>query len=168
MYRAIDVARHIVNYSLESGLGITNLKLQKILYLTQGTFIANGNINGCFSDKIEAWALGPVVPDVYREFKRYAAGTIPEIKTYMIPTNRVWLPKIIKYNDIVQGSDKELIDWTVDKYKDYTASQLIAETHKQKPWKDNYKKGENKVIPLDSIRSYFNEHADEYRFKETG
>ena len=31
-YKAIDVARHIVNYTNEQGKTVSNLKLQKLLY----------------------------------------------------------------------------------------------------------------------------------------
>ena len=37
-YKAIDVARHIVNYTNEQGKTVSNLKLQKLLYFVQGFF----------------------------------------------------------------------------------------------------------------------------------
>lgn len=32
-YDVLEVCRHVINYSNEQGYGISNLKLQKVLYL---------------------------------------------------------------------------------------------------------------------------------------
>ena len=43
---------------------ISNLKLLKLLYYAQGTFLALYG-RPLFNESIEAWLHGPVVPDVY-------------------------------------------------------------------------------------------------------
>ena len=61
-------AAEIADYFLslqdeEAGDGISNLKLQKLLYYGQGCFIALcGPENPLFHEKIYAWDLGPVIP----------------------------------------------------------------------------------------------------------
>ena len=78
MYDAIDVSRYVINYSNQHEYGISNLKLQKILYFIQAYFLMSTlNHTACFQDVIEAWDFGPVVPSVYHEFKQYGAGDIP-------------------------------------------------------------------------------------------
>ena len=79
-YKAIDVARHIVNYTNEQGKTVSNLKLQKLLYFVQGFFLALLD-RPCFSDEIEAWDFGPVVPVVYRNFKEFGSNSIPKVTT---------------------------------------------------------------------------------------
>lgn len=51
------------------------LKLQKLLYLSQGFSFAFYD-EELFSDEIEAWVHGPVVPNVYREYKHYQYNPI--------------------------------------------------------------------------------------------
>ena len=68
MYSAVDVARYIIWYCKRQGYSISNLKLQKILYFVQAEFLVNTG-KPCFSEEIEAWDFGPVVPEVYHEFK---------------------------------------------------------------------------------------------------
>ena len=36
----------------------------------------------CFYENIEAWKYGPVVPNVYSEFKMYGSNDIPKILNY--------------------------------------------------------------------------------------
>ena len=40
-YNVLDVCRHVINYSNEHDYGISNLKLQKVLYFIQAYFLTN-------------------------------------------------------------------------------------------------------------------------------
>ena len=63
MYKVLDICRHIINYSDEKGYGISNLKLQKVLYFIQAYFVCfTEKKEPCFEENIEAWEFGPVVP----------------------------------------------------------------------------------------------------------
>lgn len=79
MYKALDVARYIVNKCIDDNLPISNIQLQKILYCIQRECL---QIYGreMFSDEIEAWQFGPVVPEVYYRYCRFGANLI-RIKT---------------------------------------------------------------------------------------
>ena len=70
MYKAIDIAKYIINKSIDFNRPISNLQLQKILYYVQGEYIKV--TKGCklFDEDLEAWAYGPVVPEVYYEFNK--------------------------------------------------------------------------------------------------
>lgn len=156
-YGAIDVSRHIINYSNEKAYGVSNLKLQKLLYFTQAYFlIKTGDI--CFSDRIEAWDLGPVVPVAYREYKLFGSGNIPTI-THVIEkdSENIWNSKVISFADsTILASDKELIDSVVDKFSEYSASDLVGLTHRQLPWIDAYSPHRNNEITREAIEDYFN------------
>jgi len=57
-----DVARYFLTLmSEENGDLISNLKLQKLVYYAQGSSLALWG-NPLFSEKIEAWLHGPVIP----------------------------------------------------------------------------------------------------------
>ena len=77
-YKVLDIARYIINYSNEQQYGISNLKLQKLLYFVQAEFLAfTEKKQPCFQEEIEAWGFGPVVPGVYKEFRQYGSSNSP-------------------------------------------------------------------------------------------
>lgn len=157
-YNVLDVCRHVINYSNEHDYGISNLKLQKVLYFIQAYFlIKKKNHTPCFHEKIEAWDFGPVVPEAYHEYKQYGSGDIPMIESYiMFNEDNVWNSKRIGFDDtIISGEDKKLIDKVVDKFSDYTATDLVSLTHRQSPWIDAYAPYQNNEITINAIREYF-------------
>ena len=159
MYNVLDVCRYIINYSNKKDYGISNLKLQKILYLVQAYFLINEPSKKCFKEKIEAWDFGPVVPEAYREYKQYGSGDIPSIKTYInFDDENIWdSERVIYDDDIICNEDKEMINEVVDEFSDYSATTLVSLTHHQRPWTDAYQPNKNNEITTESIREYFNE-----------
>ena len=79
MYRVIDVAQYIIRRCHLQGRSISNLKLQKILYFVQAQYLVTTG-NKCFSEDIEAWDFGPVVPVAYHYYKAYGSANIPIFK----------------------------------------------------------------------------------------
>lgn len=155
-YDVLDVCRFIINYSNEKDYGISNLKLQKILYFTQAYFLVKTE-KPCFREKIRAWDFGPVVPEAYREYKQYGSGDIPTI-SYVIDFDEddIWNSIVRKYKDnVLSGYDKRMIEDVVDKFADYSATDLVTITHRQAPWKEAYKLGKNSEITLNAIKEYF-------------
>lgn len=59
---AIDVAKYfLILVDREAGDTITELKLQKLMYIAQGIHLALYD-SPLFKEEIEAWQDGPVVP----------------------------------------------------------------------------------------------------------
>lgn len=75
MYSVVDISRYIIHYCKQQGYYISNLKLQKILYFVQAEFLVELHAP-CFSEEIEAWDFGPVVPEVYHEYKHFGSSNI--------------------------------------------------------------------------------------------
>ena len=75
MYDVQDVAEYVITYSEVKDYGISNLKLQKILYLIQAYSLIHTK-KPCFSEDIEAWDFGPVIPEVYRKYKQFGSTDI--------------------------------------------------------------------------------------------
>ncbi|MCI9137543.1 MAG: DUF4065 domain-containing protein [Lachnospiraceae bacterium] len=160
MYPVLDICRYVINYSNEQDYGISNLKLQKILYFIQAYFLINSERKEpCFGEKIEAWDFGPVVPEAYREYKQYGGGDIPTIASYLeFNEETPWETERKKYTDhLIARKDRRLIDEVVNRFSDYTATDLVNLTHNQAPWKDAYVRNQNNEITVDAIRKYFNE-----------
>ncbi len=155
-YKVQDVARYIINYSNNQNYGISNLKLQKLLYFVQAECLAfTKEKKPCFMEEIEAWGFGPVVPCVYQEYKQYGAVNIPSVNFYYVVSDEWELIKK-KYNeDIIAPEDRAIINGVVDGFKDYSASQLVQITHNQLPWYSVYEQGQNNIITKSSIKEYF-------------
>lgn len=150
MYDAMLVAKHIIDYSNSHNCGISNLKLQKVLYFVQAEFlVSKPDHSPCFSDAIEAWDFGPVVPSVYHQYKVYGRASIPSNKTRRIFGYR--------REQEISAEDQRLINNMVDRLKDYSASALVSVTHAQTPWKNAYIHGCNNPISNQSIRDFFEE-----------
>lgn len=157
-YKALDVCRHVINYSNEHDYGISNLKLQKVLYFIQAYFlIEKKDHTPCFDEKIEAWDFGPVVPEAYYEYKQYGSGDIPTIESFIIfDKDNIWNSKKVKFEDtLISDTDKSLINKVVDKFADYSATDLVSLTHRQSPWIDAYTPYRNNEIAVETLKEYF-------------
>ena len=159
-YEARDVSHYIIVYSNNKDYGVSNLKLQKLLYFIQAYFLAN-DYPPCFYEKIEAWSFGPVVPEVYREYKQYGAMDIPTSDYYFkIDENNIWDSHRVYYKDIIAEQDKFIIREIVDRFADYAATDLVTITHEQRPWIEAFSKGRNSEITTEAIKNYFKEEKE--------
>lgn len=159
MYNVSDICRYVINYSNKMGYGISNLKLQKVLYFIQAYFLINApDRSPCFNEEIEAWDFGPVVPVAYHEYKQYGGGQIPSVDSYLVfDIKDIWNCKRVAYDEnIISEEDRKLINEAVNKLSAYSATDLVRLTHKQTPWKIAYKPNSNNTITIDSMRDYFN------------
>lgn len=148
IYRVLDVSRYVIQYSNEKKYRVSNLKLQKLLYFIQASFLLGDRL--CFKEKIEAWNFGPVVPEVYRAYRQYASTSIPTVD-YDI----VGYEYVAKESIHIAEKDKKKINSVIDMFSDYTATELVYITHNQSPWIDAYVEGTNNEITPESIQRYF-------------
>ena len=112
---------------------ITPLKLQKLLYYIQGLSLKIfGKV--AYENKIYAWAYGPVIEDVYNNYKGRATITTP----------------VNKFK-ISEGLEK-IISIVIDSYGQIEAEKLIDLTHDEEPWIVTKK---NNVIDINKIKNYF-------------
>lgn len=152
----VYTAKQIANYFLaktneEEGDLISNLKLQKLCYYAQGVGLA---VRGApmFYERLEAWLHGPVVPELYREYRAYGSSAIPTISDLDVSA--------------YAHADRAILDDVFDFYGQYSAWRLRQMTHQEAPWKDAYIDGNNAIITHDSLKIYFdNEISSDYRKK---
>jgi uncharacterized phage-associated protein len=155
-YNVLDVAHYIIKYSHEHSYEITNLKLQKLLYFVQALFLirSNGTIP-CFSQDIEAWPFGPVVPEAYQEYKIYGSLEIPYSKTKHVLNKSLELKSYVYNENIISEDDKSKINEVIEHFKDTSAYELANLTHNQAPWKNAFIPYCNQVISCESITNFF-------------
>lgn len=141
---AAEVARYFLWRANSEGKRLTNKKLQKLLYYAQAWHLALDD-SPLFDDDIEAWIHGPVVPSVYREYKRYGFSPLP-CTTLREETENV--------------PERELLDEIWNVYGKYDADYLEALTHSETPWQDA--RGDLEahewsiaVISQDAMRDYY-------------
>lgn len=153
-YNALDVSQYVIKYSNDQDYGISNLKLQKILYFIQAYFLIRKN-EPCFANKIEAWDIGPVIPDVYDKYRQYPSGDIPTEDYFSTDEDNIWNSKRVKYQDVIADNDKQIINKVVDKFADNSAIGLTVLTQKQTPWINAYNQKYSNEITIDALRLYF-------------
>ena len=139
MYPAKDIA-NIILTMCEPDVGdvITNLKLQKLLYYVQGFHIAMFG-NPLFKEDIVAWQYGPVVSEVYHEFKQFGSGALD-------------VPKDIEPLKIIDQKQYELLRDVYDVYGQFSALKLMNMTHNESPWLNTKTK---EVITHELLYNYF-------------
>lgn len=152
-YSALDIARYIINYSIDIGKPVSNLKLQKLLYFVQGNFLRILK-KPCFYENIEAWKYGPVVPNVYSEFKMYGSNDIPKILNYNYFEKNKYRSIKKKFLFNLPENEKEIVNGVVIACADFSSSYLVTLTHNQSPWKNSFH-GYPTIITLKEMRDYF-------------
>lgn len=140
-YNALDVADFVVNFCNDIQRPISNLKLQKILYYIQGNSLKKTG-KPIFEEEFYAWQHGPVIPPVYRKYRKYLASNIKKQKS-------------LTHEEFDEKSKNLIIKTTIDNIS-YDAWELVEKTHQEDPWKYSYEiYGRNSIIPVESIRNYF-------------
>jgi uncharacterized phage-associated protein len=115
MVNVFDVAKYI----LQKQGSMTTMKLQKLVYYSQvWSIVWDGE--KLFNQKIEAWACGPVVRELYNVHKG-------QFKISALARGNV---------NNLNAIQRETIDKVLDGYGDKSAQWLIELTHCEKPWKD--------------------------------
>lgn len=96
MYTAMDLSKYIISKCIKDGYPVSNLQLQKILYYIQKDFLKRNEI--AFPDNIEAWQLGPVVPNVYYHYCGFGAMPIfiPNDTFSIVTSDAVFIDKIVE------------------------------------------------------------------------
>lgn len=159
---AMIVADYIVTNSIAGSYNhsINNLELQKYLYFLNARFLVETG-EPLFDDDIEKWKFGPVIPNVYHEYKNFGAG--PIISTSMHETlDFIDGEVVFKENpsdfNCLADDVKKVIDDTVDKLSTIDRFDLVEKTHEHTEWK----KDEIRIMNGEHHLRYSNDGIKEY------
>ncbi|MBF6394025.1 DUF4065 domain-containing protein [Nocardia farcinica] len=111
-----DVAAYILQRRGE----MTAMKLQKLVYYSKAWHLVWEN-KPLFPEQIQAWANGPVVPELYRQHRR---------KMNVQPGDINGDPAALTPNEA------ESVDAVLRFYGDRKAYELSDLTHNENPWRD--------------------------------
>lgn len=117
MANVFDVAKYI----LESRGPMSAMKLQKLMYYSQAWSLV-WEEEPLFSDDFQAWANGPVLPDLYNVHR----GQFKVDSSLVAHSNSAAL----------SAEERANIDRVLTFYGDKTAQWLSNLTHQENPWLD--------------------------------
>ncbi len=155
---SFTIARYFLSkVDFESGLTISPLKLQKLMYYAQSWALAIIE-RPLFSDDFQAWQHGPVIDTLYYMFKSYIYNNIPKVSDFD--------EKILKHEEL------EVLEIVWKAYGKYDAKYLEALTHSEDPWRlarCGYKKTDkcNEIITQNSIREFYSNIKKTYNIKNS-
>ncbi|RLC22006.1 MAG: hypothetical protein DRI57_00895 [Deltaproteobacteria bacterium] len=133
-----DVAKYFLALmNEEAGDLISNMKLQKLVYYAQGFHQAIFE-KPLFEADIEAWTHGPVIPELYDEYRKYDSLPLPK-------------PDDMDYS-VYDKDVRELLDEVYAVFGQFSAWKLMNMTHEESPWRDT---PPSSVISCDSMNEYF-------------
>lgn len=147
---ALSAAKELARLSNWS---LTNLQLQKILYLAHMVYMYQNEGAPLIVEGFQAWDYGPVQPSVYHRAKIYGAAPVGSI--FLDVSN-------------IDGDSKEaaILKQAYSELSGLTGGQLVHATHKKGgAWDKNYEPGRrNHPIPNDQIlEEYKSKWADNVR-----
>lgn len=174
---ALFVANYIIEYSNEKGYEVNNLKLQKILYFINARNLVERGAP-IFNESMQKWKYGPVVSEVYHEYKKYGAFSISNDDIIKEKIDFVFDQSDDDFPDIyieqydstqIKQHDKSVIESTVDKLNKFGAFELVDITHKHPMWQideDRIMAGEKNILyDNNEIREYFKSHKESQLWK---
>lgn len=138
---AKDAAKAILEWSARNGCGITNLRLNLLLYFVQAYFITlSEGKEKCFPEKIEARSYGAVVPDVHSDYKCYGSLWIPHVKAEGAELSR---------------RDRQAVEAVAEHFSKMNDRELSELVLKQTPWKNAFHPYCFQEITAESIADFF-------------
>lgn len=135
------------NQDGEENLKVTPLKLQKLMYFSQGWSHAFTGEN-LFEPDFQAWVHGPVIPELYHKYKSYEF-------------NRIDKDFGLSIYDLGLNTDQlSVLHWVWEKYSKFEAKYLETLTHLEYPWRKTRGDlpddvGCNWVIEKEDIHSFY-------------
>lgn len=125
----------VAAYILKRRGKMTTMKLQKLLYYSQGWSLA-WDEEPLFTEEIRAWANGPVVYEIFQKHRRqFTVDSWPDGN-----------PDNLSY------AQRATVDAVLEAYGDLSGQQLSDMTHTERPWleaRGDLAPGAASTVPLD-------------------
>ncbi|MCP1225674.1 Panacea domain-containing protein [Sebaldella sp. S0638] len=152
-YNALSVAKYILSHC-----PMDHVRLQKTLYFLQAIFLVNVG-RPLFNENIEAWDYGPVVREVFNEY-RYSGSQdlrfddidrkVQSDMDVFFGTGNV----MEDFNRLAsEENDNIIIKNFLDNNKSINTWALVDLTHRFETWINHYNSG-NSIIPKEEIAEY--------------
>lgn len=137
----LDAAR---NAEKKKGDYMTQLRIQKLLFFAQGSFMVVNGGERLFDDKIYHEPYGPVVVSLMDYLKKYRKDQIKTI------TGKDDLPIKVDFGKEKERIEK-LLNFVRDGFGQFSTTQLVSMTHDDPAWKNTRDREE--ILPSDIMTS---------------
>lgn len=111
--RLESVAKYICT---KSGWTVSNLQLQKLMYLAQMIHMGRSDGRPLFEGTFQAWDYGPVEPTLYHKVKGFGSGPIKDI-----------FSDALKFEE--DDPRRKVMDDICKRFLKYSAGDLVDITH---------------------------------------
>ena len=142
-YDSFQVANAFLELAKNESVPLTNMQLQKLVFLAQGYSLALLNEPITYHN-IHAWTWGPVLPKLYKQFKDFGSGTINRLAA----SSEEVVPKDSPEYGVILGV------WR--KFGHMNGGQLSSLTHEvESPWEITWKLDKFGIIPPALIGKFY-------------
>ncbi len=130
--RLADICAYIIER-----YGVSNLEMNKYLYVLQAEHMVTHNGESLFEDDFEAWAYGPVIKDVYNTLKYHGRN---KLEADDIAT----LNLLVNFSGNAQRLEPEItnfIDNQIPRLQSLSITRIVNYTHESRPWIEAWNNG---------------------------
>ncbi len=140
-------AYYLVSLFNDEGLPVTQLQVQKLMYLFEAYYMNKEN-KTLYECEYQAWPFGPVATPLYKHFKKYGKE---EIK--LTPEER-------KIAEKTSDIKKKYMHNLYKVFKDFKVFELVSFTHATgSPWESCWKEKPYSEIPKNMIKDWFSKYV---------
>lgn len=126
------VTNLIIDVANEVDINLTNLKLQKILFFINGMYYASRS-DVLFEQEMRAWKYGPIIPEIYYEFKRFGSGSLNQTKSCIFDDPEAQDASVLEISP--KHDEYNVIDVACRLLLTKSASDLVNMSHgDDSPW----------------------------------
>lgn len=142
-YNAQSIANAFLELAKRDGKRLTNMQLQKLVYIAHGFNLALMG-EPLFFNNVHAFQWGPVIPKLYKLLSKYGAGNVTEL----VESDQPIPPP--------DSPEMKIIERVWRNYGELGGMQLSAITHKENtPWSKVWEKEKFGIIPNELIASHY-------------
>jgi uncharacterized phage-associated protein len=141
---AETVANRFLSLAKEEGRTLTNMQLQKLVYIAHGYHLAMvEDQEPLIYNDVQAWQFGPVFPKLYKKLRKFGAGEVKDL----LPVDSA---------ECIEKLSNAIIEGVWGAYKGKTGGQLSTLTHKAgTPWSITWAEAPFTIIPNELIASHY-------------
>ena len=136
------IANEFIKLAQEEGKSLTNMQLQKLVFLSQGYTLAILD-HPLYYHNTHAWQWGPVIPKLYKPLQKFGRSLVTD--------------QLEADDTLPQDSEEmEIVRAVWEGYGHLSGGQLSALTHKPNtPWSTTWESNQFGVIPEDLIAEHY-------------
>ena len=138
---ALETAEVILEWHDRNGCGISNIRLNFLLYFVQAWYLMKSNgKEACFPEAIEARSYGPIVSEVYDRYKGNGSLDIMFGRKDKADIGR---------------KDRQMIEDVVEHFRNHSLLELHDLVLHQRPWINAFHPHCTMKISNEAIADYF-------------